>query len=47
MSIGYNAYPEDMTFLTTGTEEKEESPYSQYDSLQCTLICVFPISVTC
>ena len=28
MSIGYNAYPEDMTFLTTGTEEKEESPYS-------------------
>ena len=28
MSIGYNAYPEDMTFLTTVTQEKEESAYS-------------------
>ena len=28
MSVGYNAYPEDMTFLTTVTQEKEESAYS-------------------
>ena len=28
MSIGYNAYPEDMTYLITSTEEKEESAYS-------------------
>ena len=28
MSIGYNAYPEDMKHSTTGTEEKEESAYS-------------------
>ena len=28
MSIGYNAYPEDMKHSATGTEEKEESTYS-------------------
>ena len=28
MSIGYNAYPEDMTNLITSTEEKEDSAYS-------------------
>ena len=28
MSIGYNAYPEDMDHSTTGTQEKKETAYS-------------------
>ena len=28
MSVGYNAYPEDMDHSTTGTKEKKESAYS-------------------